>query len=245
MDVIARLDQTVNDFSNTTRIFNEPMTLERAKMFVCQHRLNSRERNSALKHAVAANCPHWELRIKILAGCSQEVIADDEFGAGKPHWAILEDLGTHIGMAREEIRNAKPLPTTHLAWLAWEALIRNRHWLEGLIANTCAERVNVPGYGTGEFRERGWFGMECGRWKKLFGLTDEQVHFFELHGPADLEHSNMGWQTVARYAEELKMEDAIVEACRVNLFVWQTYLDGIVAAADALAIDGLTSRRVG
>jgi hypothetical protein len=44
----------------------------------------------------------------------------------------------------------------------------------------------------------------------------------------------MGWQTVARYAEELNMVDAVVETCRVNLFVWQTYLNGIAEAADAL-----------
>lgn len=238
MNVIQRLDETVEEFSQRTRIFNEPLTPERARMFVCQHRLNSRERNSAIKFMVAANCPHYDLRIKILAGCAQEVIADHEFGHGRPHWAILEDLGVAIGMDRDEIVNAEPLPTTRLAWLAWGELIRNRHWLEGMIANTCAERVNVPGYGNGEFREQGWFGMERGRWKSLFGLNDDQIDFFEMHGPADLEHSNLGWQTVGRYAEELHMEDAVVEACRVNLYVWRTYLDGIVAAADALAKNG-------
>ena len=181
-------------------------------MFVKQHRLNSRERNSHLKIAVATNCPDWAMRIKIIEGCAQEVIADDEFGHGRPHWAILEDLGTYIGMSREEIQTAPPLPTTNLCWLAWETLCKNRHWLEGLITNVDAERN--------------------------FGLTEEQVDFFGLHGPADLVHSNLGWQAVARYAEELKMADAVVETCRVNLFVWETYLNGIVEAADVLERSG-------
>jgi len=234
MDVITRLDQAVDHFARNTRLFNEPMTVERAKMFVKQHRLNSRERNSHLKIAVATNCPDWETRIKIIAGCTQEVIADDEYGGGRPHWAILEDLGTFIGMSREEITSAQPLPTTKLCWLAWETLCKNRHWLEGLITNTAAERVNLPGYGAGAFREKGWFGMEHDRWQALFGLRDEQLEFFDLHGPADLEHSNLGWRTVARYAEELNMADAVVEACRLNLYVWEVYLNGIAEAADAI-----------
>jgi hypothetical protein len=28
------------------------------------------------------------------------------------------------------------------------------------------------------------------------------------------------------------MEDAVVEACRVNLLVWEQYLDGIATAGD-------------
>ena len=31
------------------------------------------------------------------------------------------------------------------------------------------------------------------------------------------------------------MEDAVVEACRVNLMVWENYFNGIGDAADALA----------
>ena len=42
----------------------------------------------------------------------------------------------------------------------------NCHWLLGLIANTCSERVNVPGYGVGEARERGWNAMVGERWRK-------------------------------------------------------------------------------
>ena len=57
-------------------------------------------------------------------------------------------------------RRRRPLPSTELCWAAWEGLMANRHWLEGIVANTCAERVNVPGYGKGDFRKLGWFGLE-------------------------------------------------------------------------------------
>jgi pyrroloquinoline quinone (PQQ) biosynthesis protein C len=170
--------------------------------------------------------------MRIIRACAEEVIADDAHGHGKPHWAILEELGVAIGMDIAEIRAAEPLASTRLCWLAWDGLMSNRHWLEGLIANTCAERVNVPGYGAGAVREKGWFGMERDRWRALFGLDVAALDFFELHTEADIAHSELGWNTVGEHAARLAMEDAVVEACRVNLQVWERYLDGIAEAGE-------------
>ena len=109
----------------------------------------------------------------------------------------------------------------------------NRHWLEGIVANTCAERINVPGYGSGAFRKHGWFGLERRRWKKLFELQDHELEFFELHTEADIEHSDMGWRAVEKFARKLRMEGAAVAACVRNLHVWEHYLNGMAAAGDA------------
>ena len=232
--VIAKLDKVVDAFCRRTRFFQEPLTRGRARMFVLQHRLNTRHRNSVLKLKVATNCPDWDTRIGIIGACSQEVIADHEHGGGRAHWEILEDLGTKIGMKRGEIRAAQPLPSTQLAWAAWEGLMATRHWLEGIVDNTCAERANVPGYGTGIMKKHGWFGLERHRWGELFGLPDAELEFFELHEEADIEHSDRGWQAIERFARKLRMEDAAVEACEKNLRVWEMYLNGIGAAGDAL-----------
>lgn len=233
MTVVDEMDRLVDGFVRANRFMNEPLTTGRARMFVCQHRLNTRQRNSVLKLRVATNIPDWDLKIDVLRAASQEVIADDEFGKGRPHWGILEDLGRTIGLTTDDMRSARPIDSTQLSWLAWEALMSNRHWLEGLVANTCAERANVPGYGQGMVREHGWFGLERHRWGELFGLKDDQVEFFELHEAADIEHSNLGWKAVAENAERLHMEDQVVEACRLNLLVWKQYLDGIAEAGDA------------
>src|SRR5688572_16607038 len=231
--VVARMDAVVNDFVRRCRFFHEPMTVGRARMFALQHRLNTRQRNSVLKLKVATNCPIWDVRIRIIRACSEEVIADHEHGGGRPHWAILEDLGVRVGLKRKHLAEAKPLPSTQLAWNAWEGLMANRHWLEGIVANTCAERINVPGYGRGEFRKRGWFGLERIRWGRLFKLGAEELDFFELHTEADIEHSDTGWRAVEKFAKKLHMEDAAVAACERNLHVWEHYLNGIAAAGDA------------
>ncbi len=233
-NVVERLDAVVNDFSSRVRFFNEPMTVSRAKMFVLQHRQNTRYRNSVLKLRVATNTPDWDTRLRILGACAEEIIADNEFGGGRPHWAILQALGRRIGLTDIEMEGATPLVSTRIAWLAWEALMSNRHWIEGLIANTCAERANVPGYGTGIIRAHGWFGLERHRWKQVFGLSDEELEFFGLHEEADIVHSNLGWQKAADQAALLHMEDQLVTACRTNLLVWESYLNGIADGGDAL-----------
>lgn len=232
--VIKRMDAVVDDFVIRCRFFNEPMTVGRAKMFAMQHRLNTRQRNSVLKLKVATNCTDWDTRIGIIKSCSQEVIADHEHGGGRAHWQILEDLGVRIGLSRSQLRKAQPLASTQLCWSAWEGLMGNRHWLEGIVANTCAERTNVPGYGKGLIRKVGWFGLERARWRKLFKLPDEELDFFALHSAADIEHSDMGWQAVERFARQYQMEDAVVVACERNLQVWEHYLNGIGAAGDRL-----------
>jgi pyrroloquinoline quinone (PQQ) biosynthesis protein C len=233
VSVVARMDRAVDAFAARCRWFREPMTRGRARIFAQQHRLNTRQRNSVLKLKVATNCSDWETRIRIIQACSEEVIADHAHGGGLPHWQILEDLGVKIGLKRSEIQKAKPLPSTELAWAAWDGLMAHRHWLEGIVANTCAERVNVPGYGKGALRKLGWFGLERRRWKKLFGLEGHELEFFELHTEADIEHSDTGWRAVEKFARRLRMEDAVVAACERNLHVWEHYLDGIAAAGDA------------
>lgn len=232
--VLARLDAVVDDFCLRTRFFREPMHRGRAKMFVMQHRLNTRQRNSVLKLKVATNCTDWDTRIGIIKSCSQEVIADHDHGHGKAHWEIIEELGMHIGMKRAEIRAAQPIPTTQIAWAAWEGLMANRHWLEGIVANTCAERANVPGYGRGIMKRHGWFGLERSRWRRAFNLSDAQMDFFELHEAADIEHSDMGWAAVEKFARQFHMEDAVVAASEKNLHVWELYLNGIGDAGDRL-----------
>ncbi|MFQ6016964.1 MAG: hypothetical protein ACE5KF_02105 [Kiloniellaceae bacterium] len=234
-DVIRRLDAVVEDFATRTAYFHEPLTPGRAKMFVLQHRLNSRHRNSVLKPRVATNTPDWDLRLAIFGACMEEIIADHEHGGGRPHWAILQELGTKIGLTNAEMESAQPIVTTRFAWLAWEALMSDRHWLEGLVANTCAERANIPGYGSGIMREHGWFGLERKRWADLFGLGDGDLEFFGLHEQADIGHSDVGWNAIAEHAGRLAMEDRVVEACRINLMVWESYLNGIGAAGDAVA----------
>lgn len=232
--VIAGIDKAVHNFVKHNRMLNEPLTKGRAHAFVMQHRLNTRQRNSVLKLRVATNTPEWDVKIDILEACVEELVSDAEHGDGRPHWKVLEDLGVDCGMKRAQIKSAKPLPSTRMCWRAWDGLMSNRHWLLGLMGNTCAERANVPGYGSGELKKKGWFGLENRRWGEMFNLNPEQRLFFGMHSEADIVHSDLGWKTVAQHASNLRMEDEVIDACEENLIVWNHYLNGIAEAGDVL-----------
>ncbi len=232
--VLQKLDEVVDRYCKSNRFQNEDIIPGRARTFVKQHRLNTRQRNSVLKLRVATNVPDWDTKLKIIKACSQEIIADNEFGHGRPHWQILEDMGVAIGMDREDIRRATPLTTTEVAWNAWSGLMSSKHWLEGIIANACAERANVPGYGRGANREHGNSWVQRRNWQKRFNLTDAQVEFWAVHEEADIEHSNLAWEAVAEHAERLHMAEDVVHACEVNLAVWELYWHGICDTGDQL-----------
>ena len=124
--ITDRLDVEVDGFVGRCLIFRDDgWTPNRCRMFVHQHRQNTRQRNSVLKLKVATNCPIWDVKLDIIHACSQEIIADNEFGGGLPHWKILENLGVRIGMDRDEILNATPTPTTQMCWDAWTGLMAN------------------------------------------------------------------------------------------------------------------------
>ena len=232
---IRDLDKTLDDFCNRVRYIHEPYNVGRAHMFAYQHRLNTRQRNSVLKLKVATNTPAWDVRMRILGACHEELVADVEFGAGLPHWLMLENVGVAAGMSRAKMRAAKPLPTTQLAWNAWMGVMANCHWLEGLLANVVSERTNLRGYGKGLFRRHGWLGIERVRWKKLFPqLTDADLKFFKIHNEADEIHSDIGWKQLGKSARELKMEDRLLELADQNLRIWEVYLNGIGDAGDVL-----------
>lgn len=135
----------------------------------------------------------------------------------RPHGVrmLVERAAAQIGLTQDQIDTAPLLPSTRMAWLAWDALVSDRHWLEGLVGNTCAERANIPGYGTGTQHKHGWFGLERERWARVFPhLSDDDLEFFEVHEEADVEHSDMSWNAVAEHAAKLSMEDSVVAACR-------------------------------
>ena len=232
--ILKKMDEIVDRYARECKLTAQDFNLGRAHTFVKQHRMNTRQRNSVLKLRVATNCPDWETKLHIIEACTQEIIADNEFAHGKAHWQVIEELGVFLGLKVEDIRATKPLPSTQIAWAAWAGLMSNTHWLEGIVGNTCAERVNMPGYGTGLMREVGWSGVQRQRWKKLFGLNDEQLEFFSVHQEADVAHSNLGWSSVARFAEETKMEEAVVHACDINLQVWEMYFNGIADEGDRI-----------
>jgi hypothetical protein len=69
--VLRRMDEVVDVYCKGNRYQQEELTPGRARTFIRQHRLNTRQRNSVLKLRVATNCPDFDTRLKVLKACSQ------------------------------------------------------------------------------------------------------------------------------------------------------------------------------
>ena len=89
---------------------------------------------------VVGNCPIVEVRKFIVA----ENLYEEEAQEGHSHFEILARMGMALGLTRDQIVNAKPLPTTVVTMRAWEALTKNRTWYEGLAGKLVLERTNAP-----------------------------------------------------------------------------------------------------
>ena len=233
-ELIEAMDQILESNLEHIDYFNEDLTLGKAKMFVLQHRLNSRYRNSTLKLKVATNCPVYEIKIGILEACSEEILGDYKYFQGKPHWKVLEELGGVIGLGQKEIQEEKPLKTTKSAWMMFEGLMANTHWVLGLLGNTCMERGFISGYGKKIFSNKGVAEFEYERWRRVLSLKPEELKFFTVHSKADLEHSELGWKNIAIYAKKYGLENDVLSYLDMNLQAWKIYYDGINKAGKKL-----------
>jgi len=198
----------------------------------CSTARTRRHRNSVPEaEGLRPTAPTWETRLKIIGACTQEVIADH---GARPRQGALANPGGARRLYRHEHRGNPCGPrlwiSTLIAWAAWErndgqpALAR-RHRRQ----HTCAERTNVPGYGEGAMANgrlvRAWSASAGG---ELFKLDNAQLDFFRAARAGRYRaFPILGWRTIAKFSHDLHMEDAVVEACRRNLLVWELYLNGI------------------
>ena len=51
----------------------------------------------------------------------------------------------------------------------------------------------------------------------VVSLSEDQLEFFQIHGPADIEHSNLDWGNVAKFAEHISVGKimSFVHAARI------------------------------
>ena len=111
------------------------LTVEAARMFVRQFGLFTRHSRRCWAYVVA-NCPHVEVRKFV----TRHNLYEEE-AMETSHYDLLARMGLRLGLKQEEIDDAKPLPTTLVALHSWEALTKNRDWVDGLTARSEERRV--------------------------------------------------------------------------------------------------------
>ena len=191
------------------------------RLFAVQFFLQVREFPRAVS-ALHSNCPYADERI-LLAESVYEEETGRISGCGLPHPELFIRFGEATGLARAELTSGAPLPSTDSLIHWFELSTRQRSFLEGAAAITLAAEGQVPGA----------FGPLARGLEKHYGLSREQVAFWDVHEIADREHSDVGNHIVFRFANTPEIQSGIRAAVQTSLDHWWQFFDGIERAIDA------------
>jgi pyrroloquinoline quinone (PQQ) biosynthesis protein C len=200
------------------------MTPERARIYLLQLSLYVRKRRDFWPQ-VAANCPEFEVKQRIMEHEHEELVEDEHSKHG--HLDLIFRQGREVGLSSEDILQAAPLPTTLAAIYAWSWIARNRTWQEAIAASTIAEWTN-------DDRLLGDIGGgNCTRlykiWKRDLSFNDEQMPNFTAHSKADVKHSDMFIDVLEKYVLPSREQD-VLETAKESMEIHRAYFGGMARA---------------
>jgi pyrroloquinoline-quinone synthase len=184
------------------------------RTFAAQFFLQVREFPRAVS-ALHSRCHDPGERLKLAESLYEEETG--KLSGSAPHPELFIRIGTGLGMKREEVVEARPLPST-AALIDWfELSTKDRSFAEGIGAINVAAEGQVPGN----------FGSFARALEKHYGLNTDQVAFFDVHEIADRDHSDVGDNILSHMmladAERAKVRAAVER----SLDMWWQFFDGI------------------
>lgn len=165
--------------------------------------------------ALHSRCPDLGERVKLA-----ESVYEEETGrisGSKAHPELFLDFATGLGLRREEVLGASPLPST-AALIHWfEYSTKILPFLEGVAAINLAAEGQVVGA----------FGPFARALRKNYGLSESAVAFWDVHEMADAEHSDVGDHIVIKHATTPEVQARIRAAVHTSLGMWWQFFEGM------------------
>ena len=210
--------------------YSVKVTKERARIYLAQLGIYVRQRRNYWPQ-VAANCPEFEVKQRILAHEYEELVEDEH--SDKGHVDLVVRQAQEVGMSERELYGAEPLPTTKAAIYAWWWIARNRPWQEAIAASTIAEWTN-------DDRLLGDIGGgNCSRlsriWARDLGFRPEQMPNFVAHSIADVKHSDMFLDVLEKHVAQAG-ETGVLATAKESMDIHRAYFGGMAMAMNQLAI---------
>lgn len=222
----AQLSETVREIfvsPELTDFFDIPATPERGRVYISQLSIYVRNRRNYWPQ-VAANCPEFVVKQRIMAHEHEELVEDDYSDAG--HLDLVFRQGKELGLTPQQILDSKPLPTTQACIYGWWWLARTRPWQEGLAASTIAEWINDDrllndlGGGLSSHLRRNW--------ERDMNFKPKQMPNFTAHSAADEKHSEMFLDIFEKFVPK-GAEDKIIATARESMQLHRVFFGGMAA----------------
>lgn len=186
-----------------------------AQAWAAQFFLQVREFPRAVS-GLHTNCPFLDERIKLAESLYEEETGRIS-GCNVPHPELFIRFGEGLGLERRALVEAAPFPGT-AALIRWfESATREHSFIEGAAAINLAAEGQVPGA----------FAPFARALERHYGLTREQVAFWDIHEEADREHSDIGDHIIARHAITDELQERVRRALARSLDCWWQFFDDI------------------
>ena len=196
-------------------------TTERAKLYLLQLSLYVQSRRGYWLQ-IGANCPHMEIKRRILEHEYEEAIKDEHSPTG--HLDLVVRQGAVFGLSAEQIFYPEPLPSSRAAFYAWGWIAREKPWTESLAASTSSEGMNddrlLGDLGGGSTTRL------AKMWARDLGLRPEQMPHFTSHSKADEKHSDMFTDMLEKYVRP-EDEDKTLAAVKESFEIMRAYFGGM------------------
>jgi len=157
-----------------------------------------------------ANCDDLADRQELL-----ENLREEEEGPNN-HPELWLRFGEALGLTREDMINAEPLPETVALDETYKRITKDAPFVSGISA-LYAYESQVPEVA----------GTKMHGLKEFYGITDkQQLKFFIVHKSLDVEHSKVTRNMVARYVETEEAQEQATKAVEDGADALLGFLDG-------------------
>ena len=138
-------------------------------------------------------------------------------GCNASHPELFMRFGAGLGLGRAEMIYAQAFPGTFKLIEWFHSAARDQSFFEGAAAINLAAEGQVPGA----------FAPFARELERHYGLTREQVAFWDIHDEADRDHSDVGEHIVARHATTDEWQEKIHRSLSHSLDMWWQFFDDI------------------
>ncbi|MDA4128921.1 MAG: iron-containing redox enzyme family protein [Thaumarchaeota archaeon] len=143
------------------------------------------------------------------------------YGDDRPsHYELLIRMGQSLGLSRETVLGTPPLPATVSAIQTWQAIGRDKHWLETMAAMHSLELI-----ANRDVKQDGakitYFDPQI---LQNDEITPETKAFLHEGYEADVEHSEVPLEMVERYAKEFGLVEDVQITFLKSVEAFDSYL---------------------
>ena len=168
-------------------------------------------------YAILRDCPHMDVRRTWLSHVIEEEGEDIFGGKHVAHPEYWLRFCEGVGLSREYVINAEPLPAVRFAVDTWVEKA-SQSWLLGIAMSETGDIAKGQARALGTLR------------KHYSWIPEPTLEFWVLHSEVDVGHSDMSMDILANYCTTRELQKECINAALTYSDILQVMRDGVYLA---------------